>query len=523
MATVIISSAGDIPFGAQLKINNNTSGVIGTTTPTSQIVSFDLSALGSNPVIQDVYIRYSSTYTSDDYFFLTAPYKSSKRLKANPPTIMSVLKNYITGDTLELTFKYVGRPTTVNNISVGKVYTFTTHASFDLIFELESEPVTELRSDGSLSATSVDFGQNITFNIEPFRDNFRHQIIYSVGNYIGRSAILSSVDEARAAGQDVDITAKRCIFNAPDTWVTELPNSETGTMKVLLDTLRPVDANDPNTTYTSVGTREYSVQVHVPSDMHPSIATVQCRIINPASLPSGQVFTGVSRLKFTIGSVSGSTGASVASIRYKGWGDTITTTNPASLTNIELTTNVVRSTGNLNYDVAVIDSRGRLAGVVGNIGYAIQYNQPSLVIDACKRCTPAGEDLDRGTAVKIQATFQCDTQAVAGNTVRAYVYIRPEQGTWSNGFELTSGTERILTETDLGYELSHETHYEVRFVLEDNVMTGNMAIELYRATGQNGRLDINPNWTVSMGTDINIGSQTLAEYIQSIVSAMQGS
>lgn len=533
MATVIISSAGDIPFGAQMTMTGASSGTIATTRPTSRIVSFDLSALGSNPVIQDIYIRYSSTYTSDDYFYLTAPYKSSTRLKTNSPTIMSVLKNYITGDTLELTFKYVGRPATIHNISAGRVYDFQTHASFDLIFELESEPVTELRSDGSLSATSVDFGQNITFNIEPFRDNFRHQIIYSVGNYTGQSAILNA-----------GVTS--CTFSPPLAWITEVPNSDTGTMKVLLDTLKPDNADDPNTTYTSVGTKEYNVQVNVPSNLYPTISNAHFEIVNPSALPQNRVFTGVTRIKITLDSISPTTGASIASIRYSGWGDTVTTTNPQSLTNIVLTTNVVRETGSIVIFVDITDSRGRSIGIGYDMGQAIQYIQPSLTVAVCKRCTPEGEDLDRGTAVRVVAAFHCDSHSIAGNTARAYMYIRPLNGEWSQRISLSSEVERIVTDADIGYELSHEVTYEVRFVVEDNAMSveqyrrlQSLQFALYFAnngraigigkqadaleTGQNGRLDINPNWTVTMGSDVYIGSQTLAEYIESIVSSMQGS
>ena len=103
-----------------------------------------------------------------------------------------------------------------------------------------------------------------------------------------------------------------------------------------------------------------------------------------------------------------------------------------------------------------------------------------------------------------------------------------------------------MTDADIGYELSHEVTYEVRFVVADDAMSveqyyrlQSLQFALYFAnngraigigkqtedleTGQNGRLDINPNWTVTMGDDVYIGSQTLAEYIRSIVSEMQGS
>ena len=543
MATVSIPYGDTLTFRAVQVLNNQSVRCVESTT---EIVSFDLTALGNNPVVTGVSLRCFSSH-QHDFFVIRAPIERNRNLTiGTTPTQLDELIPYVTGDTLSLTIKYIGRFAGINAATTNY---FNATATFGLIVELESEPVFDSRSSGSLSATSVDFGQNITFNIEPFRDTYRHQIIYSVGNYTGQSAILNSVAEAQAAGQNPD-TVKHCTFSPPLAWMTEVPNSDTGTMKVLLDTLRPVDVNDPNTTYTSVGTKEYNVQVKVPSGLYPTISNATFEVVNPSALPQNQVFTGVTRFRITLDSISPTTGASIASIKYSGWGDTVTTTNPQSLTNIVFTTNVVRATGNITLFVDIKDSRGRSIGIGFNKGEAIQYNQPSIAIAACKRCTPEGEDRDRGTAVKIQATFQCDTQAVAGNTVRAYVYIRPEQGTWSNGFELTSGTERILTETDLGYELSHETHYEVRFVLEDNVMTGNMAIELYRRlpalqfalyfanngraigigrqtedleTGQNGRLDINPNWTVSMGTDVNIGSQTLAEYIQSIVSAMQGS
>ena len=535
-ATVSIPSGAPIEFNASLTLYGNTDnwqGVTGQVNGTTHIVRFDLSALGSDPVIQKVYLQVLTDYGSKDFFYLTAPVSRSSRLKmGSTVTDVRGLKDHMTEDVLKLAIKYNGRFDGVA-YKANKTYYSSTEATFNLIVELESEPVLDRRSNGSLSADSIDFGQNITFNIEPFRDNYQHQVIYSVGNYTARSAML-----------DAGVTS--CIFSPPLAWVTELPNSETGTMKVLLDTQKPDNPDDPNTTYTSVGVREYSVQVKVPSNLYPTISDAHFEIINPSTLSQRQVFTGVSRIRITLDSISGSTGASIASIRYRGWGDTVTTNNPTSLTNIVLTTNVVRAAGNITILVDITDSRGRSIGVGYNMGYAIQYTPPSFTLTDCVRCTPEGVSSDRGTAVKASAEFRCDTETISGNAAKAYIYIRPYQGTWSQGFELVNGVERILTETDLGYELSHEVAYEVRFVVQDKAMSVDLyyrlpslqfalhfanngrAVGIGRqaealAAGDNGRLDVNPDWTVTLGNNVYIGSQTLAEYIQNIVSAMQGS
>ena len=513
MATISIPYGDTLTFTAVQVIQNETIRSVETTT---KYVSFDLSELGNNPVVTGVSLRCLSSH-QHDFFVVREPIERNRNLTVGTtPTQLNELIPYVTGGTLTLAIKYLGR---IAGIHYATTNYFKATASFALIVELESEPVFDSRSSGSLSATSVDFGQNITFNIEPFRDTYRHQIIYSVGNYTGRSAMLNA-----------GVTS--CTFSPPLAWITEVPNSDTGTMKVLLDTLRPVDTNDPNTTYTSVGTREYNVQVKVPSNLYPTISNAHFEIVNPRALPQNRVFTGVSRIKITLDSVSGSAGSSIASIRYSGWGDTVTTTNPQSLTNIVLTTNVVRATGSITILVDITDSRGRSIGIGFDMGQAIQYIQPSLTVAVCRRCTPEGEDQDRGTAVRAVAAFHCDSHAIAGNTARAYMYIRQLNGEWSQRISLSSGVERIVTDADIGYELSHEMTYEVRFVVADDAMSVEQYVRLQSlqfmlyfanngraigigkqaddlTTGQEGRLDVNPDWSVYLGEHTYIGGTLL--------------
>lgn len=521
-------------------------------TPGSCSAKFDLSELGPNPNVTAVTISAIAT-RDDDYFRVSAP-KTTGLFMSKVSIISAVpltgMQSYIQdrasiGD-CTLTIQYHGEMEDTGGAPSGASFRWTTSVAFVLHITVDGQAVTDYRSDGSLSADSVDLGQNVTFNITPFHTSYKHTLTYKVGNYT-------------SGAQSVAPGVTSHTFAPPLQWASEIPDSDAGTMTVILDTLRPADASNPDTTYESAGTREYSMQVVVPSNLQPTMQTVSMTVDNPGTLPANKIFTGVSRIRFSIASVTPSTGAGVAKITFTGWGDTLTLNKPkpSELTNISVLSNVVRITGNLTITVTVTDSRGRTFRTVMDMGQAIQYTPPSLTVVECVRCRPDGEAYDRGTAFKTTVSFQCDTQAISGNTARAYCYIRPyNSDTWSSAFALTSGSERILTDADIGYELSHEVSYEVRFVVEDNAMTiaSNLAIEMYyrlsslqfalyfanngRAVGigkqaddleegQEGRLDVNPDWAVYLGEHTYIGGTAIANLITMLstlnanVSAMQ--
>jgi hypothetical protein len=314
-----------------------------------------------------------------------------------------------------------------------------------------------------------------------------------------------------------------------------LPSSSSGTLTITLDTL---DNGQ------SVGTRDYTITVTVPEALKPTMSNVSYTVVNPSTLTGNEILTGVTRLQFTIGALTGSTGASIASIRYAGWGDAMTVNKPASTSGITQLSTVIQQTGALSLTITVTDTRGRTAQTVLTTPAATPYEPPSFTSVSYLRCAPDGTPLERGSTAKVRAAFKCDTTAIAGNTVSGTVSMRQDGASqWLiKDVTLANNAEMIFDTLTLDTMLS----YEIVFAIKDNVMSaqrvvrlpalqsmlhfsnngrsigvGQVAAEL--AETDNGRLTVNPDWTVAFGQNVMIGSQTLAEYIQSIVTAMQGS
>ena len=487
-------------------------------TPSRHVLQFDLSMLGANPTIKTATLSVTSSRNSNDSINVQIGNMQKSARSGVAVNVTPLIADGV-DNAIVAFYAYVQN---VNTCPINSILTAT------LTVEIEGEPPpTDRRSEAEISETSVAFGDTVHLTATPARGftPSSHNYKFAVGDDYVSNWISFQKDQTTAE------------FVVPTAWMAALPSSSSGTLTITLDTLD----NDKQ----SVGTREYTIQVTVPEDLKPTMSNVSHTVVNPSTLKGGEIMTGVTRLRFTIGTLTGSPGATIASIRYAGWGDAITVNKPTSTSNITQLSTVVQQTGALSLTITATDTRGRTVSTVLTTLPATPYEPPSFTSVSYLRCAPDGTPLERGSTAKVRAAFKCDTTAIAGNTVSCEINLRRAGASdWllPEPAKPESGEEVVFATLTLDTMLS----YEIVLVITDNVMSaqqvvrlpalqymlhfsnngrsigvGQVAAEL--AETDNGRLTVNPDWTVAFGTNVMIGSQTLAEYIQSIVTAMQGS
>lgn len=479
--------------------------------PSNHVVQFDLSLLGTNPVIRSAVLLLTSTHSpKDSITVVMGNFKQS--CKPGALDVTAPIKEGISSATLTFYGFF-------NNLKTQTIYANITIA-LEVTIDGE-DPGADLRSTATIAESSVNFGETVHMTVATVRESYTpsHNYRFSIGDHVSEWKSF----------KDDELSAE---FTVPAAWMDALPSSSSGTLTITLDTL---DNGQ------SVGTRDYTITVTVPEALKPTMSNVSYTVVNPSTLTGNEILTGVTRIRFTIGTLMGSTGASIASIRYAGWGDAMTVNKPASTSGITQLSTVVQQTGALELRITATDTRGRTVSAVLTTLPATPYEPPSFTSVSYLRCAPDGTPLERGSTAKVRAAFKCDTTAIAGNTVSGKVYLQQGgselfHGDLGNNVEMIFDT--LTLDTMLGYEIILE--------ITDNVMSvqrvvrlpalqymlhfsnngrsigvGQVAAEL--AETDNGRLTVNQDWTVAFGTNVMIGSQTLAEYIQSIVTAMQGS
>lgn len=503
MAEIIITSS---PASARMTCKINQS----TLTPSWKMFEFALTELGANPNIGSALL--SVTVTGDPAIRFQAKVNNNTHvfLPNETADLTEDVSRALNDGKLSFSLAYFGTPSGSQ--------TAYADVSCRLTVVTAAPVVTDTRSTGVLSASSVAFGQSISMTITPLEDyaaTYTHAVTWSVGNFQTTTQVAAGVTSAS--------------FTVPTAWMSEVPAATSGTLRAILDTLSDGE---------SVGTREYTAQVTVPDNVMPTASTLSASAVNTGELSDNtrQFFSGASRVALTLGSATAGAGSSIASIVYSGWGDSITTTQ------LSATTGILQAAGRYEIQAVVTDRRGRQATATVQITVD-QYSPPYFTALSWIRCQADGTPDDKGNAVLVNAVFGCSTDILDHNTATASVALRPKGSqTWSAEVSLVSGQDTLITTTELLTTIS----YEMRFTVTDRAMSvvryaaipsshflfhfsnngqsigvGQAAEQL--AEGETGRVSFNPEWDVYFGQNIHVGSQTLEEYIQSIVTAMQGS
>ena len=488
-----------------------------TTSVSRQIVSYDLGLLGSAPEITDIAFEVDSSHRSNDKIAvkigttvlnLTPQNPTAGLIPATKSLLIASLQSAVSNATpLSATITFNGtQPSGTRSV------TQTSTVAVRLVVTITGEGGGgDNRSQGELSASSVAFGESIGMTITPRSPEFSHQVTYRLGSHVWTDTV--------AAGSVMDS------FILPMGWLDALPRAVTGTMEITLTT---IGASGP------VGTQAYTVRVTVPDSVVPTAGTLTAEAANSGALAGdARFFAGASRAALTLTGAAAGQGSSIASITYSGWGDSVTTPN------LQYLTDSIQVSGTVTIQALVTDGRGRTAETSVTV-LVYDYEQPFFVSIDVTRCDTSGVPDDEGSAVIINAVFGCSTTAIQDNTATATVaFLASGSSTWSREFALTNNEDVLIT----AYPLSASVSYQMRFTVTDHAMSVVLYMSVPSAkyilhfsnngasigvgqaaeslgSGEMGRFTVNPDWTVKLGTNILIGQQTLAEYIQSIVSSM---
>ena len=209
------------------------------------------------------------------------------------------------------------------------------------------------RTAPSLNTTDIYLRDGtVVITLSPYAGTWQHIIAYSMGNASGY--IASSMT-----------TNKSFNFTPPIELAQQIPNANSGTLTITVYTY--------NGSGTHVGTASANITVRVPTDILPSVASVE--VTEAVQLVTDN-FVGfvqnLSQLLVNI-SASGAQGSSISS--YK------TTIEGISYLGGQFTSGVIKTTGEVNVATTVTDSRGRTASG-SEVITVIPYLEPSLEISA---------------------------------------------------------------------------------------------------------------------------------------------
>ena len=278
----------------------------------------------------------------------------------------------------------------------------------------------------SFSVGNITIGADNTVTINRASDGFTHKLTLTMGD---RSLTVEN------AGASATLTP-------PMEWCNGITSSAAASGTLKLETYNGSQ---------KVGETSDSVTILVPASVVPTV-TATAELVNGFQ---GLYLQGRSKAKI----VSAGTGAygstiksySVAGAGYSGNGATYTT----GLLNV---------TGDVNFAVTVVDSRGR-TGTANVKITVIAYSKPTITVQSLSRCDSSGNVTESGTYARVQATYTC--ASVNGkNAISCNVYYR-KSGTssWSGSTAIVSGTAATV----FGGNLAITDTYEIRFYATDAV------------------------------------------------------
>lgn len=202
----------------------------------------------------------------------------------------------------------------------------------------------------SVSGTKK-FGETITIGHAGASSSFKHNIKYMIGSLSGKIAS--------------DTTATSTKWVIPKNLQEQIPNSTSGSIKLILETLSGSSV---------IGTSESMITVNISDDCIPSISNVD--FSDAMNKPEGidGYYQGYSKLKSNI-TAMGVYGSTIKKYRVTVGGEI----DVSSTTNI-ITTGALTSNGVFNVTVHVTDSRGKsITKTYSNYLTVTPYSKPEIL------------------------------------------------------------------------------------------------------------------------------------------------
>lgn len=238
-------------------------------------------------------------------------------------------------------------------------------------------------SSGSITYSGY-IGDNMTINISRHSSNFTHTLYHDF--YAGTwTQIASGVTTSHT-------------FATPTTWLNRIPNSVTGSGRILVRTMNGGSI---------VGDSIINFNASAKATVVPSFTSVTASAVNPFGTLYLQ---SKSSVKLTINGASGIYGSTIKSYSFTG-GDYSYSGDKNTYT-----TGVIDKSENITFTATVTDSRGRTASKTVTINVTA-YTLPKLSFEAY-RCNSSGvKDITKGTYIYIKPTFSY--AAITGNAIKA--------------------------------------------------------------------------------------------------------
>lgn len=263
-------------------------------------------------------------------------------------------------------------------------------------------------SFGTISGDTI--GGSMTVNINRSSSSFTHQLMYKLGNS-------SWYDLGTGIG-----TQKT--FTISNELLSQLPNSTSGTLQLLLRTL------NGNSRVGSDVTQ--NVTVYVADSVVPTVGTIT---LTPATINGQKILLqGQNKLTVSVSGCSAGSGSSIKSYTFSGPGIASTTTNTSVTTASSIT-----NTGTLTYTVQVTDQRGRTASKNATITcYA--YSAPYIRPFTAYRCNSSGTADQNGTYVKCNYTLGYSSVNNTNNVTVKILYKKNSASSYSTVTSLSDST-----------------------------------------------------------------------------------
>ena len=212
------------------------------------------------------------------------------------------------------------------------------------------------RASQPTTSSSVTMGNAVTINTNRYSSSFTHTLTYAFGGTSG--TIGTNVGESVS-------------WTPPLTLANQIPSATSGVATITCVTY---------SNGVAIGTKTTTITLNVPTSVVPTISSLTLQENGDVPSSWGVYVQNKSKIKVTY-SASGSYSSTISSYTTTGDGYTYSG-NP-------ITTNYIRTTGNITLTGKVVDSRGRQA-TKNETRYIYPYSNPTILTAQVQRCDENG-------------------------------------------------------------------------------------------------------------------------------------
>ena len=360
-----------------------------------------------------------------------------------------------------------------------------TYPSNNAQFTITATVVQSYARSSARVTASVEAGSasTVTF-INPYLNNVFHVVDWRFGSSLVHSATTA-------------VGASSVSYTIPVSWLTNIPNTTSGTATVSV------------TTYAAgggeLGTDTYSFTITAPASAVPTISLATTRVNNTVPSAWGVYVQGKSGVKITA-TAAGYQGSTIASYTISGGA---TGTQTSNIFNIS----TINTSGTVSYTVKVTDSRGRTATATVSIS-VVAYSAPSFTATEAFRCASGGAASETGTYISAKASGTYSSVSNKNSMTLKVQYGLTTSSAYSAAVTLTNGTASVIGNGSIDANYS----FNVKFTLMDQFNTiekiltvGTAAYTVFFRQGGNGvalgkvseranAVEINPDWDIYHGS-----------------------